>query len=145
MAAPHFRYKKDSLEWTPTGGSAIPITGVTALRYGKGGDTVDLMSDASEMVQEQPLSGIKGRISVSTINQLHTGLDLGAGELVFKLERVKSGRGAVSGDDQDVTFGNAVLKDTDGGAGTSAGEGTSLTFDAAEDGSGEIYTVADAV
>ncbi|HEX3134088.1 MAG TPA: hypothetical protein VHX44_10965, partial [Planctomycetota bacterium] len=130
--------------WTPDGGEAIPITGLVSLRYGKGGETTDLMSDASELVQEQPLHSIKGRISVTTLNQLHSGLGLANGVLAFDIERVKSGRGAVEGEDKTVAFNNATLKDTDSGVGSGPGENTTLAFDAAEDADGEIYTIEDA-
>lgn len=142
--AAHYRYKKDSLSWTPDGGSATPITGVVSLRFGKGGETTDLMSDASELVQEQPLHSIKGRIAVTTLSQDNAALELGNGVLSFTIERVKSGRGSVAGEDKDVAFNNAVLKDTDSGAGSGPGENTSLSFDAAEDDDGEIYTIEDA-
>lgn len=141
--AAHYRYKKDSLTWTPDGASAIPLTGVQSIRFGQGGEVSDLTSDASELVQEQPLHGIKGRISVTLIAQQHMVLDLGAGVLTFDMERVKSGRGAVSGEDKTVEFSNAVLRDIDGGAGSAPGENVSLSFEAAADDNGDIFTITD--
>jgi hypothetical protein len=145
MAAPHYRYKADSLSWTPTGGSATPITGVQSIKYGEGGEVTDLMSNASELVEEMPLHGIKGRINVTVLDQAGaSALELGSGALTFDLEQVKTGRSAVSGADKTVSFGNAVLKDKDADVGSAPGGSATLAFDAADDGTGVIYSIADA-
>jgi hypothetical protein len=142
-ASPHYRYKTGTLEWTPDGGSAIPILGLQTLRFSEGGEVTDLMSDASELVQEQPLHSIKGAIEIGTLNQAHMALDLGAGSLTFDIERVKSGRGAVSSSAKTVTFGNAVLKSKVAPADSTPGGTTTLSFEAADD-SGDIFTIVDA-
>lgn len=144
MASPHYRYKTGTLQWTPTGGAAVPIVGLQTLRFSEGGETTDLMSDASEMVQEMPLHSIKGAIEISTLNQAHMSLDLGAGALEFRIERVKTGRGAVSGSDKTVTFVNCVLKSKVAPADSQPGGTTTLSIEAA-DSDGDIFTIADSV
>lgn len=144
MASPHYRYKTGTLVWTPDGVAAVPIIGLQSLNFGEGGETTDLMSDASELVQEQPLHSIKGSIEIGTLNQAHMSLDLGAGALTFKLERVKTGRGAVAGGDLTVTFGACVLKSKRAPADSQPGGTTTLSIEAA-DSAGDIYTIAAAV
>lgn len=143
MPAHHYRYVKDSLTITPTGASAIDVDGVQSLRFGQGGETIDLMSDASELVQEIPLHRIKGRLTISTLDQGVIEIPLGACAVTFDIQRVKNGRGAVTGAGKTIAFPACVLKDIDSGAGSSAGETSSLSLDAADDGSGNIYTVTD--
>lgn len=144
MASPHYRIKSGTLEWTPDGASAIPLLGLQSLNFGEGGETTDLMSDASELVEEQPLHSIKGSIEISLLNQEHMAIDLGAGALTFEIERVKTGRGAVAGSAKTVTFGNCVLKSKRAPADSQPGGVTTLSIEAASD-SGDIYTIADSV
>lgn len=141
MPSPHYRYKTGTLEWTPTGGAAVPLEGVQSLSFGEGGEVTDLMSDASELVQEQPLHSIKGSIEIGLLNQAHMSIDLGAGALTFELERVKSGRGAVAGGDKTVTFGNCVLTNKRAPADSQPGGVTTLSITAADD-DGDIFTIA---
>jgi hypothetical protein len=141
-ASPHYRFKAGTLSWDPETGAAVTLLGAQKIDIGEGGETIDLMSDASELVQEQPLSGIKGRISITLLNQAHLALALGAGALTFHIERVKSGRGAVAGSTKSVTFSNATLKDKSAGFAGQAGESLTLVFDAAED-DGDIFVLAD--
>lgn len=141
--AAHYRYKKATLTWTPASG-AVNLTGVQSIRFGRGGTVTDLMSDSSELVQEQPLHGIKGRITVTLIAQEHMDIEPGAGVLAFDMERVKTGRGAVAGEDKTVEFGNATLRDQDGGVAIAPGESVTLQFEACADGEdGDIYTITD--
>lgn len=145
MAAAHYRFKKDSLTYTPTGGAAVAITGVQSIRFGQGGETIDLMSDASELVQEAPLHRIKGRLTITTIAQaVASALVLGDGAIAFQIEQVKNGRGAVAGATKDVDFAACILKDVDAGVGSSAGETATLQLDAVEDGEGNIFTITTA-
>src|SRR5688572_24591011 len=141
MASPHYRYKTGSLEWTPSGGAAVPLLGLQTLNFGEGGETTDLMSDASELVEEQPLHSIKGSIEIGTLNQAHMSLGLGAGALTFEIERVRSGRGAVASSAKTVTFGNCVLKAKRAPADSQPGGVTTLSIEAAND-DGDIFTIA---
>lgn len=142
MASPHYRFKAASCSWDPETGAALTLLGIQSIRFGQSGETTDLMSDASELVQEQPLHSIKGTIEITLINQAHMGLALGAGALTFQIERVKSGRGAVASSAKTVTFGACVLKSITGGAGSQPGESVSLSIEAA-DNAGDIFTIAD--
>ncbi len=142
MAAQHFRFKKDTLTWTPDGGAPVTIYGVQSIRFGEGGEVTDLVSDASELVQEIPLGKIKGRLSITTIAQaIVAGIALGAGAIGFTIEQVKNGRGAVSGEDLDVSFAVCVVKDRDAGVDSGPGASASLTIDAVGDDDGNIFTV----
>lgn len=140
MAAKHMRYKKNTLTFTPSGGAAVPITGVTGLTWRQGGQTTDLISDASELVQELPLATIKGEIGISTIAQEFAagGLALGAGTVAFTIEQVKSGRGAVAAADITVTAPNAVITDLSGAADSGAGASNSISVEVADKGSGAL-------
>ena len=143
MAAKHFRYKKDTLEWTPDGGASTPITGVQSIRFGQGGEVTDLVSDASELVQEIPLGKIKGRLAVTSLAQaVISGLALGAGSLSFEIEQVKNGRGAVDGEDLLVEFPVCVIKDVDAGVDSAPGAAASLSLDCVADDDGNIFTVS---
>ncbi len=145
MAAKHFRYKKDTLYWTPDGGSAQQIKGVQSIRFGQGGEVTDLVSDASELVQEIPLGKIKGRVAITSLAQSDiTAIALGAGALTFDIEQVKNGRGAVDGEDLTVDFPVCVVKDVDAGAGHNPGETASLSIDAVANDDGDIYTITSA-
>jgi hypothetical protein len=144
MAAPHYRFKAGSLAITAaSGGDPITVTGVTSLKYGEGGEVSDLMSNASELVEEMPLHSIKGSLSVSSLAQAQD-IALGAYTVTFDIEQVKTGRGAASGADKTVSFGNAVLKSKSADVNGVPGGGLTLEFDAADDGDGNIYTIADA-
>lgn len=140
MASPHYRYKTGTLQWTPDGGAAVPLVGVQSINFGEGGETTDLVSDASELVQEQPLHSIKGSIEISLLNQAHMSLALGAGALTFRIERVKTGRGAVAAADLTVVFGNCVLKSKRAPADSQPGGATTLSIEACDD-SGDIFTI----
>jgi hypothetical protein len=143
MAAQHFRFKKDTLYWTPDGGAAVQILGVQSIRYGEGGEVTDLVSDASELVQEIPLGKIKGRLSITSLAQGVLGeVALGAGAIEFTIEQVKNGRGSVDGEDLAVAFPVCVLKDRDLGADSGAGASGTLMIDAVGDDDGNIFTVS---
>jgi hypothetical protein len=146
MSAAHYRYKKDSLTWTPAGegAQAVDIEGVQSIRFGQAGETTKLMSDASENVQELPLHSILSTGTVTTLSQVAAELVLGAGVLAWTMERVKTGRGAVSGEDKEVSLPNAVLRAIDSGAGSQPGENTTLAFEGAEDDNGDVLLIGDA-
>ena len=144
MAAAHYRYKTGTLTWTPDGGQAVNITGVVSIRFGVAGETTKLMSDASENVQELPLHSILASGTVTTLSQVAAELVLGAGVLAWTMEQVKTGRGAVSGEDKDVSLPNAVLRAIDSGAGSQPGENTTLAFEGAEDDNGDTLVIGDA-
>lgn len=143
-AAAHYRYKKDSLEWTPDGGDAIPILGLQSIRFEEAGETTKLASDASENIQELPLSSIMASGTITTLSQLAAKIPLGAGVLAWTMERVKTGRGAVAGEDQECSIPNAVLKQRGGGVGSGPGETTTLGFEGAEDENGDTLIIEDA-
>ena len=144
-AAKHFRFKRGTLAWTPADGAAQSIGGVQAIRWGEGGEVVDLTSDASEFVEEIPLNKIKGRLSITSIAQADiAAIVLGAGAITFDIEQVKNGRGAVDGEDLTVTVPVCVVKDRDMGAGSSPGETASLAIDCVADDDGNLFTVESA-
>lgn len=141
MAA-NYRYQKDSLAWTPSGGSPASITGVSGISYSQGGSTIDLVADSNELIEAKPLAGISGRVSVTGINQaVAQALALGAGSLTFDIEQVKTGRGAVSGNDKTLTFAGAVLVSVNLEANSGPGGTYTLEFECADNGSGAIFAV----
>lgn len=144
MAAAHFRYKKDTLTWTPSGADAIPVEGLINIRFNKSGETTKLTSDSSEVVQELPLHSIMASGTITTLAQAAAELELGAGVLAWTMERVKTGRGAVAGEDKECSIPNAVLRSVDGGVGAAPGENTTLAFEGAADDDGEVLLIEDA-
>lgn len=144
MPAAHYRYKSGGLSITPAGESELNPNSVTTCNFSQGGQTTDLMSDASELVQELPLSSIKGALSISLLDQIGgAGIPLGAAVITITVERVKSGRGAVAAADKLITFTNAVIVSVDADVGQQAGGGSNLSIEVADDGSGNIYVISD--
>jgi hypothetical protein len=140
MSAAHYRYKNASLSYTPDGGSAISIDGVSSIGFSVGGSVIDLSSDASDIVQETPIVGRKGTLSVTSLNQgLMQALDQGNGSVSFTLERVKSGRGAVAAADIQVTAANATLHTLDNSADSVPGGQLTLSWDIADNGSDGLF------
>jgi len=145
MTIAHRRFKGGTAQWTPEGESPVTLTGVRMIRFGEGAQAVELIADGNEIVEEECLHSLKGRISVTILNQDHMAeLPLGLGAFQFDMEKVKSGRGAVAGADKRVTFGKCNLVDKDSGAGSEAGEETTLQMSAVDNGAGALYTYADA-
>jgi hypothetical protein len=145
MSAAHYRYKKDTLTWTPDGGGGpIDIEGLVSIRFDEQGETTKLISDDADTVQELPLHSIMASGSITVLSQLAGKIPLGGGVLAWTMERVKTGRGAVSGEDQDFSIPNAVLKGRSIGLGIVPGENTQLTFEGAADENGDTIIFDDA-
>ena len=142
----HYRLKSETLQVTPSGQSAVDITGVQSVPFAYGGQTIDLASDSSEVIQEIVLNAIKGNLSIEGIAQLffnEATLPLGACSVTFTMERVATGRGAVSGADKIVTITNCVLVSKDTGVASGAGSNISLNFEVAADTNGKFFVFSD--
>lgn len=144
MAGKNHRYKKGTLSATPDGATAVAIPSVTGLSYSEGGTTVDVMSDGSELVQDKPLEGLSGTLSVTTTDHsLFASLPPGEyTTLTFDLEQVKTGRGAVTGGDLTFTASNVVLASKNGNPSMGAGGEATYEFEIAGDGDGALYVIS---
>jgi len=143
MTGKNHRYKKGTLSLTPDGGSAVTPGSVTGLSYGEAGQSVDILSDGSEIVQDKPLEGLSASLSITCLDHtVFDSLPLGKYTAVtFDLEQVKTGRGAVSGADITFTASNVVLVSKGGNPSMGAGGELSLEFEIADAGDGTLYTI----
>jgi hypothetical protein len=137
----HYRYKKDTLTWTPTGGAAIALTGVQALSIEKDGTTLDLVADSAEVIRALPLFGLKASASARLDDQGQIdGLALGGGALAWQMEPLRTGRGS-EGTCYQVSASKAVLRRIAASALSGAGGNLELGFEACDTGAGVIFSV----
>jgi hypothetical protein len=140
----HYRYKKDTLTWTPAGEeepTPLELVGVQAIEIVQEGQTTDIVQDSEELVQELPLAGIKGTLAITLNDQAQAALlEPGLGLLAWAMEPVASGRGPQpDADALLVEAAAAVLRRISVEALSGAGGGLSLDFEVGADEDGEIF------
>ncbi len=113
--------------FTPAGGSLWSITDLVDVDDGESGSPVDLVTDASQVVNGMFVDAIKGQITVIAKDLAHStnaGAAIGAtGSLAVAYGLRTIGKGFVSANTLTVTYANAQLRDIRRRAGAT-GDGT---------------------
>lgn len=113
-------YILKSAVFTPTGGSpaAVTFTGLERISFGESGEAVAHGSDGQIAVTAHFIDRIAGQVTITSTNlgkAADAALAIGiAGALVLVFQLRKLGKGAVSGSDKTLTFGQAVVQDKSG-------------------------------
>jgi hypothetical protein len=137
----HYRVKKETVTWTPSGGSAASIYNIVRIECEVNGQTFDVLSDANHLVEDIALFGGKAKFRITTINQCAAlAIVQGKGALAFTLEKVATGTGAASGADKAFAAGNSVMVNIQASADMTAGGTATLEIETANT-SGALFTI----